>query len=388
MWGYHPSIFFDNAYVLEPELGAALTSLRVARGRVAGLGVNAQADDRRLDLKGAVVLPGLINAHDHLHMNHFPNLKYREVYAHAIDWALDIEPRLEVDPIILAGRAVPLPDRLFIGGLKNLLSGATTVCHHDPLYALLKKNFPVRVVQHYGWTHSLQRGGDAARSFRRTPASWPWIIHLAEGTPDAAAQELTSLDARGCVQTNTVIVHGVGLSAADRSLLIERGGGLIWCPSSNYFLLGRTGQVAELAQARRLAIGSDSRLSAAGDLLDELARARADGQLTANELLRAVTTDAARLLRLKDAGRLTIGARADLLILPSGDPLDCLGRVRRADVRAVLIDGAVRVADLDFSPIMKEGLRCKVDGRDKLLARDLIRRYQLCSIHEAGFEVS
>jgi len=29
-------------------------------------------------------------------------------------------------------RAVPLTDRLFIGGLKNLLGGATTVAHHDP----------------------------------------------------------------------------------------------------------------------------------------------------------------------------------------------------------------------------------------------------------------
>ncbi|HZY44193.1 MAG TPA: amidohydrolase, partial [Anaerolineae bacterium] len=65
MW-YSPSIYFDNARLLDPEQGDSLTSIRLAHGRVAGLGVKAQSGDRRFDLSGAVALPGLINAHDHL----------------------------------------------------------------------------------------------------------------------------------------------------------------------------------------------------------------------------------------------------------------------------------------------------------------------------------
>lgn len=382
-----PAIYLENALIVNEDGAAALTSLRLARGRVAGVGVSAQRGDRRFDLRGSIVLPGLINAHDHLHMNHFPPLKYREVYAHAHDWSLDIEPRLATDPVIVAGRAVPPDDRWFIGGLKNLLSGATTVAHHDPMSARLRRRSPVRVVSRCGWCHSLQRGGDVARSYSRTPRDWPWIIHLAEGTNDAAARELDQLAALGCLQANTIVVHGVGLTRADRARLIERGGGLIWCPASNEFLLGATAQVIELARARKLALGSDSRLTGSRDLLDELACARQTGQVSPVELWRSVTVDAARLLRLSEVGHLTVGARADVLILPPGEPLAMLGTVRRAEVRAVLIDGVVRVADPDFAALMPDGRRCRVDGRDKLLARDLIERYRRCSIREAGLEV-
>jgi cytosine/adenosine deaminase-related metal-dependent hydrolase len=382
-----PAIHLENALTVDEDGRVTLTSLRLARGRVAGVGVKAQRGDRRFDVRGSIVLPGLINAHDHLHMNHFPPLKYRAVYAHAHDWSLDIEPRLNTDPVIVAGRAVPLGDRLFIGGLKNLLSGATSVAHHDPMYAPLRRRYPVRVVHRCGWCHSLQRGGDVARSHAATPRDWPWIIHLAEGTNDEAARELDRLAALGCLQANTLVVHGVGLTRFDRARLIERGGGLIWCPASNEFLLGATAQVGELARARKLALGSDSRLTGSRDLLDELARARQTGQVSPVELWRSVTVDAARLLHLNEVGHLAVGARADVLIWPPGEPLAMLGTVRRSEVRAVMIDGAVRVADPEFAALMPEGRMCRVDGRDKLLARDLIERYRRCSIREAGLEV-
>ena len=237
---------------------------------------------------------------------------------------------------------VPLNDRLLLGGIKNLVSGATTVCHHNPLHpALRRRTFPVRVAQHFGWSHSLQVDGAeaVARAYRATPGGWPWIIHAAEGTDAEAAGELGRLEVLGCLGANTVLVHGVGLSADDRAHLAAQGGGLIWCPSSNLFMLGATAKVGALSQAGRVALGSDSRLSGERDLLAELQCAAQTGQVSAAGLFDMVTTRAAALLRLPFAGRLEPGLPADLVVLPArqADPFDNLIAADRSALSLVMI---------------------------------------------------
>jgi cytosine/adenosine deaminase-related metal-dependent hydrolase len=394
LWRSSPGLFLDNALLLDPERDGdpVAGGVRVAGGRIAELGGRPRAGEARLDLAGALVLPGLVNAHDHLELNNFPALKDREVYDNSYQWAHDVGRRLETDPAVVAARAAPLADRLFLGGMKNLLAGATTVAHHNPLHrALRSRHFPVKVVRHYGWAHSLGLEPESARSYRRTPRREPWIIHLAEGTDQVAAGELAVLAEAGALGANTVMVHGVGLSDGDRRRALAAGAALVWCPSSNRFLLGATARVAEFAVGRRLALGTDSRVTGARDLLDELARARAEQQVDARALLRAVTIDGARILALAGPGGVSPGAPADLLILPppaSGDPADGLGRLRRADVRAVLVDGRVRVADRDFAPLLPDGVPVTLDGRSKILAPDLATRHGRNAVHEPGLDTS
>jgi cytosine/adenosine deaminase-related metal-dependent hydrolase len=391
-----PALFLDNALLLDPERDGEPVAggVRIARGRIAELGGRARPrdGDARLDLAGALVLPGLVNAHDHLELNNFAPVKYREVYASSYQWADDIRPRLGNDPALVTSRAVPLADRLFLGGLKNLLAGTTSVAHHNPLHRPLRgRRFPVKVVRRYGWAHSLGLEPESARSYRRTPRRHPWIIHLAEGTDAVAAGELAALDAAGALGSNTVLVHGVGLSEPDRRRALAAGAALVWCPSSNRFLLGATARVADFAAARRLALGTDSRVTGARDLLDELARARAEEQVDVHALLRAVTIDGARILALGSAGRLSPGAPGDLLILPPpapGDPADGLGRLRRADLRAVLVDGRVRVADRDFDPLLPGAVPVVLDGRSKILAPDLVARHARNAVAEPGLEMA
>ena len=108
-----------------------------------------------IDLSGYTVYPGFINAHDHLELNHYPRTKYRQTYDNAHQWGEDINRRLDTSPFRELQQYI-LNDRLFIGGLKNLLCGATTVIHHNPPHKpLFRKQFPVRVIQDYRWSHSL-----------------------------------------------------------------------------------------------------------------------------------------------------------------------------------------------------------------------------------------
>ena len=95
--------------------------------------------DAVVDLDDSFVFPGLINAHDHLELNSQPRLKWRERYDNASEWIADFQPRFETDPALAVTRPDTLDDRVWVGGLKNLLSGVTTVCHHNPMHRPLRQ---------------------------------------------------------------------------------------------------------------------------------------------------------------------------------------------------------------------------------------------------------
>jgi cytosine/adenosine deaminase-related metal-dependent hydrolase len=206
------------------------------------------------------------------------------------------------------------------------------------------------------------------------------VIHLAEGTDAIARGELARLDALGCLAANTLLVHGAGLSEDDIDRIVARGAAVVWCPSSNLALLGVTLAPRRLFEAGRLALGTDSRLSGARDLLDELRGAARRGVLRPAELLRLVTADGARLLAMPEAGGLAAGQRADAVIVrdDGGDPAARLVATRRADLRAVVRDGRPAIADPDlagwFAAAGVEVVAVTLDGQPKLLARAYARQ--------------
>ena len=247
-----------------------------------------------LDLSGHMVMPGLINAHDHLEFNLFPQLG-RGPYRNAGEWARDIY-HPEFSPIREQLR-VPKAVRLWWGALKNLLSGVTTVCHHNPYEReVFNADFPVRVVRRFAWAHSLEFEPDLAARFRKAPASYPFLVHCAEGSDAAARREVHALDGLGALDQRTAIVHGVGVKGDALDLMRRRGAALVWCPTSNLAMLGRTVSRAVLRSGIPMALATDSALSAPVDLLDELAVARK--YLPADRLYEMVSTAPARILRL------------------------------------------------------------------------------------------
>lgn len=293
-----------------------------------------------VDLSGYLLLPGLINAHDHLEFNLFPRLG-NGPYANFRDWADDIF-RPDASPV-REHLAVPKPVRLWWGAIKNLLCGVTTVCHHNPYdHEVFGGDFPVRVVSRYGWAHSLALEKDVAARFRATPDGAPFLIHLGEGTDAASAREICELDRQGALDSRTVITHGVGLNEAGRALVEERGAALVWCPSSNLFTLGKTLGQDELRQHRRVALGSDSALTGAGDLLDEIRVARKTTGVGSDELYRMVTDGAEEVLRLRaGVGALQAGGVGDLMAVPDGGecPADTLAASSFREVELTIVAG-------------------------------------------------
>jgi len=298
-----------------------------------------------VDLSGYLVLPGLTNSHDHLEFGLFPNLG-RGPYRTFEQWAQDIHQTEH--EVIDRQRSIPKDVRLWWGGIRNLLCGVTTVCHHNPIWPELRDdNFPVRVVTEFGWAHSVPLEPHLSAKFAATPQGQPFVLHVAEGCDPKNANEIFELDRMLALDDRTVLVHGLSLDAAGFELLNCRGAALVWCPTSNQFLFGRTHTWQSLLRANTVVLGSDSPLTSVGDLLDEIRCAHIEASVSAEELFRMVVTRPPTVFRFTDGrGAIRPGAAADLIaVRDSGKgPAETLVTISSSDIELVVIGGRVQLA--------------------------------------------
>lgn len=313
-------------------INARNRSVAVEQGRIVAEGGKY---DAVIDASDAEVRPGLINAHDHLHRNHYGRLG-SPPYPNADRWAADIQARHRRR--IADRRRMPRRQALLAGAWKNLFAGVTTVVHHDRWEAEFERDFPLRVAP-IATADSVQ-DADIER-LRDQPR---YCVHVAEGTDRAAADEVRQLDARGLLDRRMIAVHAVGIDDDGVDLLTRRGAALGWCPTSNHFLLGKSAPAALLDSGIDVLLGSDSLLSGAGNLLDELRFARRQRALPDALLEQAVAGIAARRLGAAEPN-LEVGAAADLILLRKP-----LLEARASDVALVVAAGIPRVADPQFGP--------------------------------------
>lgn len=326
-------------------------SIEVAAGRIRHIRnqsapfTPSRLVSERIDLTGFLLMPGLINAHDHLHFALFPRLA-NPPYQNYVDWGEDIH--CAFPEIIALHKAVPRNVRLRWGGIRNLLCGVTTVCHHDPLWPELQRDsFPIQVLQQYGWAHSPALGGDLLTARAATPDNCPFIIHACEGVDAIARIELWQLDRLGLLDAKVVLVHALALDRRGISLIRRREASIIICPSSNDLLFGRTPDFPAISGVQKLALGNDSPLTAVGDLLDEVRFATHACNISPQAAYGMVTEAAAVILRLLNAeGSITESGAADLIaVRDRGDsPAKTLQSLAAADVEFVMVHGRVQLA--------------------------------------------
>ncbi len=335
-------------------------ALDIQDGRIAFPGARA---DLTLDLGEAGIRPGLLNAHDHLHRNHLPRLgdpPYPNVYA----WGEDLHTRFAAE--LERCKALPRPAALLFGALKNLLGGVTSVAHHDPWEDDFDEGFPVRVIRLRA-VHSLRLDGAAAGAAAGLPS--PLAIHLAEGTDPASAEEVREAQGLRLLGPGLLAVHALGADPDGVARLARSGASLVWCPTSNVFLYGRTAPAALLASLPDVLLGTDALVSGEGTLLHEIAVARRLALLPDERLEAAVTGVAAKRLR-RPLPSLSPGAPADVLVLRRP-----LLSARPHDVALVLVAGRPALADSTLGEVFEAfGVAAEplvVGGVPKLVAAPL-----------------
>ena len=354
-------------------------SMRIQKGVV--VQVDTRLDPFRTDhvvkLDGLNVLPGLINSHDHLEYNLFTNLGHPP-YRNYVEWANDLQSsfREHIDPVL----QIPLRDRFLWGAFKNIFSGVTTVIHHNEFNWRFRFGFPLEVHRNYRWIHSLRLEKRPLQKLVRGSGS-PVFIHLAEGVDELARHELKELDRLGGLNKETIIVHGVGIEKADLPLM-ERLGGLIWCPGSNMFLFGATAPVEQLLGKIPIALGTDSTLTGPDSLFEELRNARRIKNISPEALLGMVTSVPARMVESKK-GIIARGSPADLLIFDGRgkDPIEGFLHLNPTDVTCVIKNGKEIFGDREFEP--QTGKKwdryshIRISGKSKFVTgrfTDLLRR--------------
>lgn len=288
----------------------------------------------------AIAFPGLINSHDHLDFNLFPQLGDGP-YENYRDWGKDIHQRYRnrIDPVL----KIPRRLRTQWGIYKNLLNGVTTVVNHGkPLEA---ENDLVRVLQPCS-LHSLATEKHWKYILNRYYSQPPsFVIHIGEGTDRIAAREVGSLLRWNLFRRQLIGIHGVAMQ--EEQAVAFRA--LVWCPDSNFFLLSRTAPIHLLKQHTALLFGTDSTLSASWNLWQQLRLARSQGMTGDAELLESLTTTPARIWGL-DRGTDPEGQnQADLVIAKprtvSGTGWDRFYNLDPEDILLVLRNGQIQYVD-------------------------------------------
>src|ERR1700687_5748524 len=134
-----------------------LRDIRVIEGKITAVteggkySINSKENETQIEFADVIAFPGLINSHDHLDFNLFPQTGNR-IYNNYTEWGKDIHVKNKqtIDAVL----KIPQHLRTQWGLYKNLLNGVTTVVNHGEKLNI--KSSLINVIQSVNCLHSTQ----------------------------------------------------------------------------------------------------------------------------------------------------------------------------------------------------------------------------------------
>jgi cytosine/adenosine deaminase-related metal-dependent hydrolase len=338
----------------------------VTRGRAKG---PAGSDGAPVvDVGTSLVIPGLVDLHNHLAYNTLPlwtepkrttpwpdhnSWTRAESYAASTTWP--------AYALITA-----CPEELLAFVEVRALVGGTTSIQGSPPSNKPRDGWMVRNIEDetfgggdpnrvYASVLTLKGPDLAARAnqMRTTPTRTgsTFIYHCGEGQLGSIVQrEYSDAAAAGCLQPNFVAVHANSVSAAALATWSSPGA-IAWSPFSNLWLYGQTTQIPAARSAGiKVCLGSDWAPSGTKHVLGEakVARAVADHNgwsITDQDIVEMMTCNPGDELASswgRQIGRLQPGAIADVVVLdtkPRAEPFSAIVAAVESQVQLVVVAG-------------------------------------------------
>ena len=389
---------------------------------------------QRIDARGKLILPGLINGHTHAPMTLLRGLKddvtldvwlqkyifpaeAKNVNEDFVRWGT----RLAALEMIRGGTTTfadmyyfedAVAEEVKAAGMRGVLgetvldfpvpdskSPAQTFAYTEKFLLRWKGDALIRaaVAPHSIYTCSEKTLRDAAALARKYGA--PILIHVAEIKKELdesrAKHSMTPvawLDSLHVLGPDVLAAHCVWVDADDRKLLAQRDVGCVHNPSSNMMLASGVAPVPELRAAGvRVGLGTDGPAGSNNDLdlMEEMDLAaklqkisKMDPQaLGARAALEMATIDGARALHMeKQIGSLETGKKADFIVLtlnaPNAVPIyDVYSQIvyalKASDVETVVIGGRVVMRDRRVLTLKEEEILPKAREYGKKVRESL-----------------
>ncbi len=331
-----------------------------------------------------VILPGLIDAHNHILFDIFDEDDWvpSQSYVNHNQWTAEARYGAMVDAKqYLNGEGVPNLDPGFgcemnkYGELKGLIAGTTSIigaanpgdktCYGSLTRTIDQKpnDLPEDKVQVATLVSGASLNAVCANILSdKTDA---YVAHRGEGFGQNMIDEFWALGntvPADCLFTKeTTIVHGAAFGDPELDMMALHGMSLVWSPKSNVFLYGagvdftKTANIPlALSKGINIGLGPDWSIGGSQNMLDEMRFANQvddtvwGNQLTTKDIVTMATKNGAQALGVGSLiGTLEVGKRADLFVV-GGDttaPWDAAVLATPKDVRLVLVNGVPLYGD-------------------------------------------